>query len=218
MSHHVSLSVYCTKSDLLPPGAQCSSTPFGLSGWAIFYSLLYPRRVIVLYIYGAMCSDDLFRGRSLHNLHVPTWFLHSPGKHLNLRTSSGTSTTRKKLINQTAVSRIMSAAKPNQATRLFTFPAVAICLGVNGIRLRWRVTNTERWLVLSHFFLLIWLFTHTHTHTHTRTHARTHARPEIAFLKWPNRSLSSLLRQPEPPPPSLVSPVTVTVPDTVNAS
>ena len=112
----------------------------------------------------------------LHNLHVPIWFPlnHFPSERLNprinfLRPFHNEGETHK---NQTALSKNTSAAKPNQAMCLFTFPAMAICLRINRLRLRWTVRIQS----------ISWC-PHTHTQFSSRSRflTHTHRSPEIAF-------------------------------------
>ena len=108
----------------------------------------------------------------LHNLHVPIWFPlnHFPSERLNprinfLRPFHNEGKTHK---NQTALSKNTLAAKPNQAMCLFTFPAMAICLRINRLGLRWTVRiQSISWCPHTHtqFSSGSGFLTHTHRST-----------------------------------------------------
>lgn len=72
--------------------------------------------------------------------------------------------------NQMTLSKNTSAAKPNKATCLFTFPAVAICWRINRLRLRWtvRIQSISRCPHIDTIFPSVSL-------------SHTYASPEIAF-------------------------------------
>lgn len=120
--------------------------------------------------------------------YVPPWLpSFCPLRHTNLlsRFLHNEGETHK----SNAFGNITSAVKPNQTACLFTLPMAGICLSMNKLRLGWMVTIqgiTVR---------------HTNTHMHYflfsfRLALTTHTSPEIAFLKWPYRSMSGLLSQP----------------------